>query len=85
MGERLSAGADAVVCGTRFLLSDESAAHPRYKEALLGAEETIVTGLFGLGWPAPVPASPPGEFAPGDRGAEPRLSACETPAPLRSS
>ena len=53
VGERLSAGADAVVCGTRFLLSDESAAHPRYKEALLGAEETIVTGLFGLGWPAP--------------------------------
>ena len=49
---RLAAGADAVVCGTRFLLSEESAAHPLYKARLLGARETILTQLFGLGWPA---------------------------------
>src|SRR6185437_6375804 len=49
---RLAAGADAVDCGTRFLLSEESAAHPLYKARLLGARETILTQLFGLGWPA---------------------------------
>lgn len=49
----LDAGASAAVAGTRFLLSDESHAHPEYKKRLLGAEETILTELFGAGWPAP--------------------------------
>jgi NAD(P)H-dependent flavin oxidoreductase YrpB (nitropropane dioxygenase family) len=49
----LDAGAEAVVSGTRFLLSDESDAHPAYKERLLGASETVITELFGAGWPAP--------------------------------
>jgi nitronate monooxygenase len=49
----LDAGASAAVAGTRFLLSDESRAHPEYKRRLLGAEETILTELFGFGWPAP--------------------------------
>jgi nitronate monooxygenase len=49
----LEAGADAAVAGTRFLLSEESRAHALYKERLLGAEETILTELFGAGWPAP--------------------------------
>src|SRR4051812_44471785 len=49
----LAAGADAVVAGTRFLLSDESDAHDLYKQRLLGAHETVVTELFGAGWPAP--------------------------------
>jgi NAD(P)H-dependent flavin oxidoreductase YrpB (nitropropane dioxygenase family) len=49
---RLEAGADAVVSGTRFLISDESGAHPAYKERSLEAGETIVTELFGVGWPA---------------------------------
>lgn len=49
----LEAGADAVVAGTRFLLSDESRAHPEYKRRLLDADETILTELFGFGWPAP--------------------------------
>jgi nitronate monooxygenase len=53
VGERLEAGAEAVVSGTRFLLSEESRAHPRYKERLLEARQTLVTELFGLGWPAP--------------------------------
>jgi NAD(P)H-dependent flavin oxidoreductase YrpB (nitropropane dioxygenase family) len=50
---RLQAGADAVVCGTRFLMSEESGAHPDYKRRLIDAHETIVTELFGAGWPAP--------------------------------
>jgi nitronate monooxygenase len=49
----LDAGADAAVAGTRFLLSEESHAHALYKERLLGAEETILTDLFGAAWPAP--------------------------------
>jgi NAD(P)H-dependent flavin oxidoreductase YrpB (nitropropane dioxygenase family) len=50
---RLDAGAEAVVCGTRFLMTDESGAHPAYKARLLEAHETILTELFGAGWPAP--------------------------------
>ncbi len=49
----LEAGASAAVAGTRFLLSEESRAHPAYKERLLSAEATILTDLFGAGWPAP--------------------------------
>jgi nitronate monooxygenase len=51
--ERLAAGATAVVLGTRFLMSDESRAHPAYKQRLLEAHETVLTELFGLAWPAP--------------------------------
>ena len=49
----LDAGACAAVAGTRFLLSEESRAHPGYTQRLLAAEETILTELFGIGWPAP--------------------------------
>ena len=49
----LDAGACAALAGTRFLLSEESRAHPDYKRRLLAAEETLLTELFGLGWPAP--------------------------------
>lgn len=49
----LEAGASATAAGTRFLLSEESHAHPEYKQRLLDAEETILTELFGAGWPAP--------------------------------
>ena len=48
----LDAGAIAAVAGTRFLLSDESRAHPGYTQRLLAANETVLTDLFGLGWPA---------------------------------
>jgi NAD(P)H-dependent flavin oxidoreductase YrpB (nitropropane dioxygenase family) len=41
------------VAGTRFLLSEESRAHPGYRERLLEADETVLTELFGIGWPAP--------------------------------
>jgi NAD(P)H-dependent flavin oxidoreductase YrpB (nitropropane dioxygenase family) len=50
---RLAAGAEAVVCGTRFLMTEESAAHPAYKARLVESGETVVTELFGAGWPAP--------------------------------
>jgi len=49
----LEAGASGAVAGTRFLLSEESRAHARYKQRLLDADETILTELFGAGWPAP--------------------------------
>jgi NAD(P)H-dependent flavin oxidoreductase YrpB (nitropropane dioxygenase family) len=49
----LDAGACAAVAGTRFLLSEESRAHAEYRRRLLEAEETILTELFGFGWPAP--------------------------------
>ena len=50
---RLDAGADVVVAGTRFLASEESRAHAVYKQRLIEARETILTELFGAGWPAP--------------------------------
>lgn len=51
--QALDAGAVGAVAGTRFLLSEESRAHPFYRERLLAARETILTELFGTGWPAP--------------------------------
>jgi nitronate monooxygenase len=49
--EVLDAGAVGAVVGTRFLVSDESRAHPEYKKRCLDARETVLTELFGLGWP----------------------------------
>lgn len=48
----LDAGAVAAVAGTRFLLSEESRAHPEYVRRALAADATVLTELFGLGWPA---------------------------------
>jgi nitronate monooxygenase len=47
----LAAGAAGVVAGTRFLLTDESRAHPAYQSRILEADKTFRTTLFGLGWP----------------------------------
>jgi len=61
----LDAGAVAAVAGTRFLLSDESHAHPDYKQRCLDTSETILTELFGLGWPnAPYRVIPNGATRP---------------------
>jgi len=49
----VEAGAAAAVAGTRFLVSEESRAHPRYRRRLLEADKTVLTELFGAGWPAP--------------------------------
>jgi NAD(P)H-dependent flavin oxidoreductase YrpB (nitropropane dioxygenase family) len=51
--QALEAGAVAAVAGTRFLLSEESRAHPEYRRRLLEADRTLLTELFGAGWPAP--------------------------------
>lgn len=51
--QALTAGATAAVAGTRFLLSDESDAHPAYKAKALASQHTILTELFGLSWAAP--------------------------------
>jgi nitronate monooxygenase len=48
--QALDAGAVAAVMGTRFLLSEESRAHPDYKLRCLQADRTVLTELFGLGW-----------------------------------
>lgn len=49
----LRAGAVAAVAGTRFLLTDESDAHPGYRQRVLAADRTLNTLLFGVGWPMP--------------------------------
>lgn len=53
MAAALSAGADAVRIGTRFLATEEADVHPDYLAALVGAEagDTVVTETFALGWP----------------------------------
>jgi nitronate monooxygenase len=45
------AGAVAAVAGTRFLLTEEAAAHAEYKRRVMDAERTVETQLFGFGWP----------------------------------
>ncbi|MFC1436138.1 NAD(P)H-dependent flavin oxidoreductase [Streptacidiphilus sp. N1-3] len=53
LAELLAAGASGALCGTAFVATDESAAHPRYKQALVRstAEETVVTDRYAIGWP----------------------------------
>jgi nitronate monooxygenase len=47
----LDAGADAAVLGTRFLMTPESGARTAYKQRLMESRETVLTELFGAGWP----------------------------------
>lgn len=47
----LDAGADAAVLGTRFLMTPESRAMKAYKQRLMESRETVLTELFGAGWP----------------------------------
>jgi NAD(P)H-dependent flavin oxidoreductase YrpB (nitropropane dioxygenase family) len=49
----LDRGAAGAVLGTRFLMTEESRAHPGYKARLVQERETLLTELFGFGWPAP--------------------------------
>lgn len=53
MAAALAMGAEAVWCGTRFLASDEAAAHPHYKRAVVEAHpgDTEITRVFGPEWP----------------------------------
>lgn len=52
MAAALASGADAVRVGTRFVAATESAAHPLYKDALVGAgaEDTVLTEAFSVMW-----------------------------------
>lgn len=49
----LKSGAQGAMMGTRFLASDESLAHPAYKQALVDAtaDDTTYTNCFEIGWP----------------------------------
>jgi NAD(P)H-dependent flavin oxidoreductase YrpB (nitropropane dioxygenase family) len=49
----LDLGAQAVSMGTRFLCSEESRVWGPYKERIAAAraEDTVLTGLFDIGWP----------------------------------
>lgn len=49
--DALEAGAAAAVAGTAFLATEESGAHPGYKQRLVEVDETVLTELFGMGWP----------------------------------
>ncbi|HVA42292.1 MAG TPA: nitronate monooxygenase [Acidimicrobiales bacterium] len=53
MAAALVAGADAVRIGTRFIAATECGAHHDYVDALIrsGADDTVLTTAFGLGWP----------------------------------
>jgi nitronate monooxygenase len=53
MAAALTAGADAVRVGTRFVAAAESIAHPTYITALIdaSADDTVITTAFGEGWP----------------------------------
>jgi nitronate monooxygenase len=52
MSKYLSLGAAAVVMGSRFVATQESNAHAKYKEALVRAkkEDTVFTVCFNEGW-----------------------------------
>jgi nitronate monooxygenase len=49
----LALGAGAAWMGTRFLLAEEAATHPIYREAVIAADETATaySSLFDVGWP----------------------------------
>jgi NAD(P)H-dependent flavin oxidoreductase YrpB (nitropropane dioxygenase family) len=53
MAAALSAGADGVRIGTRFVAAAEAAVHPEYVTALIGAEaqDAAYTKVFSVGWP----------------------------------
>jgi nitronate monooxygenase len=53
MAAALAAGASGVRVGTRFIVAEESEAHPQYQKALIYAEpeDTIVTEVFSENWP----------------------------------
>lgn len=71
----LAMGADAVVAGTRFLLTEECDAHPLYQQRVLDAERTVLTRLFGMGWRDPHRVVPNGAVRRwcDEKGAERRL------------
>ncbi|MFI7363460.1 NAD(P)H-dependent flavin oxidoreductase [Streptomyces sp. NPDC050149] len=49
-------GASGALCGTAFVATEESGAHPAYRQALTvaGPGDTVVTDRFSIGWPGRV-------------------------------
>lgn len=49
----LDAGADAIACGTAFIVAHEADVHPIYRDRLLHATatDTVLTTVFDVGWP----------------------------------
>ena len=49
----LEAGANAVACGTAFLVAHKADVHPTYLDRLLhaAATDTVLTTVFDVGWP----------------------------------
>ncbi|GKY87475.1 NAD(P)H-dependent flavin oxidoreductase [Sinisalibacter aestuarii] len=49
----LALGADGVQCGTAFLATEESFAHPYHKSRIVEAtgDDTVLTDIFVLNWP----------------------------------
>jgi nitronate monooxygenase len=49
----LAIGASGVQCGTAFLATEESFAHPYHKSRIVGAagDDTVLTDVFVLNWP----------------------------------
>lgn len=54
MAAALAMGAAGVHCGTAFLATEESFAHPFHKQRIVAATaaETVLTDVFVLNWPA---------------------------------
>jgi nitronate monooxygenase len=50
----LAAGAAAVRIGTRLLATEESDAHPLYKQAVIdaGADDSVLTDVYSVMWPS---------------------------------
>ncbi|SMX48922.1 NAD(P)H-dependent flavin oxidoreductase [Maliponia aquimaris] len=53
LAEALAMGASGVQCGTAFLATEESFAHPYHKARVVEAtgEDTVLTDIFVLNWP----------------------------------
>lgn len=53
LASALSLGAQGVQCGTAFLATEESFAHPSHKDRVVDAdgEDTVLTDVFVLNWP----------------------------------
>jgi NAD(P)H-dependent flavin oxidoreductase YrpB (nitropropane dioxygenase family) len=53
----LAGGASAVRVGTRFIVAEESDAHPEWKRAVVAAraEDAVVSSAFNVGMPVPGP------------------------------
>jgi len=53
LASALALGAQGVQCGTAFLATDESYAHPSHKQRVVDADgsDTVLTDIFVLNWP----------------------------------